>query len=58
MRDLGRDWCQSARGAAPNGGPVVVGNPKHPNLDQITLNTYAKLKKLKRKLAEREAVAA
>jgi metallo-beta-lactamase class B len=33
-------------GAAPNGGPVVVGNPKHPNLDQITLNTYAKLKKL------------
>jgi metallo-beta-lactamase class B len=33
-------------GAAPNGGPLVVGNPKHPNLDQITLNTYAKLKKL------------
>jgi metallo-beta-lactamase class B len=33
-------------GAAPNGGPLVVGNPKHPNLDQITLNTYAKLKQL------------
>jgi metallo-beta-lactamase class B len=33
-------------GAAPNGGPLVVGNPKHPNLDQITLATYAKLKQL------------
>jgi metallo-beta-lactamase class B len=33
-------------GAAPNGGPIVVGNPKHPNLDQITLNTYSKLKQL------------
>ena len=33
-------------GAAPNGGPLVVGNPKHPNLDQITLNTYARLKTL------------
>lgn len=33
-------------GAAPNAGPLVVGNPKHPNLDQITLATYAKLKQL------------
>lgn len=33
-------------GAGPNPGMPVVGNPKHPNLDQITLNTYAKLKAL------------
>jgi metallo-beta-lactamase class B len=33
-------------GAAPNGGPLVVGNPKHPNLAEITLATYGKLKQL------------
>jgi metallo-beta-lactamase class B len=33
-------------GAGPNAGPLVVGNPKHPNLDTLTLNTYATLKTL------------
>ncbi len=33
-------------GAAPNGGPLVVGNPKHPNLAEITLTTYGTLKQL------------
>ena len=33
-------------GAGPNAGPLVVGNPKHPRLDEITLATYAKLRTL------------
>jgi metallo-beta-lactamase class B len=47
VQDAGRTYTVVfPGGAAPNGGPRVVGNPKHPNLDQITLNTYAKLKQL------------
>lgn len=33
-------------GGAPNAGPVVVGNPKHPTLAEDTLGTYRKLRRL------------
>lgn len=33
-------------GAAPNAGPLVVGNPKHPMLADITLRTFATLRQL------------
>jgi metallo-beta-lactamase class B len=33
-------------GAAPNGGPLVVGNPKHPTLAEVTLSTFGKLRQL------------
>ena len=33
-------------GRGPNGGPLVVGNPKHPTLAEDTLGTYRKLRLL------------
>ena len=33
-------------GRAPNGGPLVVGNPKHPTLAEDTLGTFRKLRLL------------
>lgn len=33
-------------GGAPNPGPVVVANPKHPTLAEDTLSTYRKLRQL------------
>lgn len=33
-------------GAAPNAGPLVVGNPKHPTLAEDTLRTFATLRQL------------
>jgi metallo-beta-lactamase class B len=33
-------------GRTPNGGPLVVGNPDHPDIAEITLETFSKLRLL------------
>jgi len=33
-------------GRTPNGGPLVIGNPEHPDVAEITLETFSKLRLL------------
>lgn len=47
VQDRGRSYTVVfPGGAAPNAGPLVVGNPKHPRLAEDTLSTFAKLRRL------------
>ena len=47
VQDGGRNYnVVFPGGGAPNAGPRLIGNPKHPNLVDDTLGTYRKLRQL------------